>query len=349
MMIDKLGFDARQPFVNDKPQRKLDYVEYMTDRLFTMFEWRGLPETIPAYVLERLLQWNGNACIFEHEGQLYATFGGLGGELDYNYEPTLYVIANPYLNYSAELKIGTECVRMRNDAIGKGLLPLHFRYADIMVENDITLRIMDIIRRIDHGIIADNDQSFESAKEFLSDIERGLLSPIMSEEFFEGVKAIETSKAGTLTDLIELQQYLKASWFNELGLNSNYNMKRERIAAPEAQMSDDALLPLAEHMLEMRKRGCEMVNEMFGTEWEVDFSGAWKREDAKQQLENVDNVDTIVDNSNDSNSDTGDTGDGDTIENNVDIVVNIIGDSDNIGDMDDVTETEDNADETKTY
>ena len=275
--------DFEKVFINDKPLRKRDHIDYMTLRLFTMFEYKGLPDTIPAFILERILQWNGNACIFKHEGELYATFGGLGGEPDYNYEPTLYVIANPSLNYSAELRIGEDCVRFRNDAFGKGLLPMHARYADLIVENDITLRIADIIRRMDHGITADNDRAYESANEFIDRIEKGKLVPIMSEEFFEGIKAIETSRM-PITDLIEFQQYLKASWFNELGLNANYNMKRERIAAPEAQMNDSALRPLVDHLLEMRKLGCEMVNEMFGTEWDVDFSGAWKAEQERQRI-----------------------------------------------------------------
>lgn len=289
-MIDYyLGICSDEEFLRQKGQRREDYIEYMMLRSRTMFDWSGLPDTIPARILERLLQFGGNACIFKHEGNMYATFGGLGGELDYNYEPTLYVIANPYLDYSAELRIGEECVRMRNDDYGKGLLPMSMRYACMMVENDISIVLSAINQRMKTGIVADNDTAYESARAFIDNIVRGKLAPMMSEEFFEGIHALENpSSSEKLTDLIETQQYLKASWFNEIGLNSNYNMKRERIAAPEAQLTDDALLPLVDMMLETRRAGCEEVNELFGTEWSVDLAGAWLREHLKQQVPGVD-------------------------------------------------------------
>ena len=288
-MNDIFSICNETDFMTKKELRRADYVQYMMLRTRTMFDWRGLPDTIPARILEMLLQCGGNACIFEFEGSMYATFGGLGGELDYNYEPTLYVIANPYLNYSAELRIGTECVRMRNDDYGKGLLPMYMRYASMMTENDISIVISSINTRITRGIVADNDTAYESAKNFLDKIIKGHLAPMMSDEFFEGIHALENAGSNEkLTDLIELQQYFKASWFNEVGLNSNYNMKRERIAAPEAQMTDDALLPLVDMMLETRRAGCEEVNELFGTEWSVDLAGAWLREHLKQQVPGLD-------------------------------------------------------------
>jgi hypothetical protein len=69
---------------------------------------------------------------------------------------------------------------------------------------------------------------------------------------------------------------LKAGLFNELGLNSNYNMKRESINSNESQLNDDMLHPLIDDMLAMRREALEKVNEMFGTNITVDFNSAWK-------------------------------------------------------------------------
>ena len=84
------------------------------------------------------------------------------------------------------------------------------------------------------------------------------------------------SVASTLTDLIEYHQYLKAGLFNELGLNGNYNMKREAINSNESQLNDDMLHPLIDDMLKMRKEFCDQVNEMFGTNISVEFDSAWE-------------------------------------------------------------------------
>ena len=90
--------------------------------------------------------------------------------------------------------------------------------------------------------------------------------------------------AGTLTDLIEYHQYLKAGLFNEIGLNSNYNMKREAINSNESQLNDDALHPFIDTMLECRKEAAEQINKMFGTSISVEFNSAWEENEKENDL-----------------------------------------------------------------
>ena len=94
--------------------------------------------------------------------------------------------------------------------------------------------------------------------------------------------------AQSLTNLIEYHQYLKAGLFNELGLNSNYNMKRESINSNESQLNDDMLHPLIDTMLREREEGVKRVNAMFGTDIKVSFNSSWleneMEEDAIHQI-----------------------------------------------------------------
>jgi hypothetical protein len=53
-------------------------------------------------------------------------------------------------------------------------------------------------------------------------------------------------------------------------------MKRESINSNESQLNDDMLLPLIDDMLYMRKLGLDKVNEIFGTNIDVEFSSSWK-------------------------------------------------------------------------
>ena len=62
--------------LKEKDQRAQDYYIYMMIRNQTMFDWKGLPDTIPQRILEMLLQTHGNVCVFKYEGDIYATFGG---------------------------------------------------------------------------------------------------------------------------------------------------------------------------------------------------------------------------------------------------------------------------------
>lgn len=257
--------------LNNKRKRTKDMVLYMLDRTQEIFNWEGLPKTIPAHNLETLLQIHGDVCITDvPEKGLYAFFGGLGGELNAYYEPTIYTIANPYLQFNAELQIGVDCVRARNDKYSNGLLPLFSKYCSMMNENEISMNMLSICYRIDNLISADDDRTFESAKQFFNDIVSGQFGAISSSEFFDGIRNDKTNSSGhTIKDLIEYEQYLKASAFNEIGLNSNYNMKRERMVASESEMNDDALIPLVSNMYKWRLKLIEDMRELYGDKYDL--------------------------------------------------------------------------------
>lgn len=263
---------------NDKELAVRNYIAYMLDRTQRIFEYKGLPDTVPKRMLEFLLQVNGYACFGECNGELYAFYGGLGGEPDAYYRPTVCVVANPFLKFNKTFKIDKDCVIMRNDSLLYGLLPLFSRYATAMAENDISFRLSSVNTRIEFLLSAPDDATKAAAEKFLKDIEEGKQGVIASNEFLEGIKAQEVGRSmRTFTDLIEYQQYLKASWFNEIGLNANYNMKREKLSTTESQMNNDALLPLVEDMLEQRRLACEKINEMFGTDISVEFASSWEK------------------------------------------------------------------------
>ena len=87
---------------------------------------------------------------------------------------------------------------------------------------------------------------------------------------------IDTMVYGNIKDLIELRQFIKSSWYMELGIQSNYNMKRESLNSSETTMDESVLLPLIDDMLECRKLGVEQINKMFGTNITVELDSSWK-------------------------------------------------------------------------
>ena len=269
----------------DKDQGVTQHILYMLDRTQSMFKWNGLPKTIPQRVLELYLQINGNVCFYEYNGKLYVFTGGLGGEPDVYYMPTLYTIANPALKLSKSLLIDEECVVIPNDSMYMGLLPMFSRHATKITETELSIDIAVVNSRIVDLISAPDDRTKESAEIFLKNIRDGKPGVIAENSFLDGIRSQPYGATGnrTLTDLIETMQYEKASWFNDLGLNANYNMKRESLNTTESQLNDDALLPLIDNMLEMRKTGIEKVNSMFGTNISVDLASSW--EDNAEEIE----------------------------------------------------------------
>ena len=89
----------------DKKESIGNYVSYMLDRTSQMFEYDGLPDTIPGYILETYLQVFGGVAICKMKGELWAIFGNPGGALDPYYRPTIFVAANPALGESRTFRI----------------------------------------------------------------------------------------------------------------------------------------------------------------------------------------------------------------------------------------------------
>lgn len=272
-------------------QRLIDhFMRIFYNRTLTMFEYDGLPEELPQRQIELILQRNRFA-VFPKElikGKHYVMYGGLGFIPDGYYEPTKAILVNPFLKYNEILDIEKEwtngngkCVVIYNDSMCMGLNNLHELYASLLAENMISLRYGTINARIPSLVSADNDITKKSAEIFFDKIEKGEEYGVISgTAFFENLKTDEYGKGSDSThikELIEEQQYLKSSWWNDLGINANFNMKRESINESEASMGELALLPLADDMLKARERGIKLLNELWGTNISVKFSSAWEK------------------------------------------------------------------------
>lgn len=288
--------------VTDKNKAIENFIAYAVNKLESMFVYKGLPDTIPQKWLEYYLMTNGNCFIAKHDGNLYAFVGGLGGEYDEYYQPTIYTVSNPYLRLTNDYKIDVDGVLIRNDTLMIGMRPILQKYGSMLVECDITTRIALINYRIHNLISASDDITNASAREYLSQIENGILGTIGENAFFDGVKVHDGSNnTSYFTQLIEITQYIKASFYNEIGLNANYNLKREYISNTENTLADDILLPLVDNMLVEREEGVKKVNTIFGTDITVGFASSWKTndlEDEKQIVQNTGVIESSKDNGN---------------------------------------------------
>lgn len=274
-----------------KTKNIYDTIEYMLRRSVQMFTYNNLPDTIPKRILELYLQTNGNVCFYKYNEKLYVFTGGMGGELNEYYMPTIYTIANPYLNISKNLVIDKECIVIPNDSCYQGMLSCFKKYATGIVENELSMNIASINSRIVSLISASDDRTKKSADKYLENIREGNLGIISDEAFLEGVKVQPYAKTSNdiISKLVEYNQYLKASWFNDIGLNANYNMKRESINSNESQLNDDMLMPTVDDMLDCRREGLERVNKMFGTSITVELNSSWKinKEEANKSVDSV--------------------------------------------------------------
>lgn len=318
--FDFLGLDNNLIYNHlDKRKNVADMVTYMFNRSNIMFKYHNLPDSIPETELEKLLQTNGFAIVGKINGDLYAINGGLGGETDVYNRPTIATISVPFFNFNDTWEIDKDCVVIKNDSNAIGLIPMFVKYCTLMNENEITMMLATVNKRIQNLLSANDDNTVESAKQFLKDVFDGKTGVIAESKLFDSLKvnSSSTNAQVNLKDLFEFEQYLKASMFNEIGLSANFNMKRERLTSAEIETNSDNLYPLVDDMLNNRRLAIEKINEMFETDIEVEFNSSWdyrvfegasihntETEVEETQLEtpvndvdnNVDSVDNLEDN-----------------------------------------------------
>lgn len=270
--------------VNDKEKNIRELNDYMLAKTLGMFSYSGLPDTIPQRELERLLQLNGYAFITEHNGALYAFAGGLGGKRDAYNLPTEINVSNPALNISKTYNLKNDGVLIVNDSMGLGLKPLFERFNTLLVENHITMELNTFNTRLTTVISAGDDRTRQSAETFLKKLRDGETTVIGENAFFDGVKVHGGNSGSTapITSLIEYHQYLKSALYNEVGIDSPYNMKRERLNTAEVEQGTNSLSVLVDSMYHCRISGLVEVNAKYGLEVNVNFSGVWKRETSNQ-------------------------------------------------------------------
>lgn len=297
-----------QEEIKNKDKSVNGYILKMLAITQAMFEYKGLPETLPQNNLENLLQTNGNVFVTEVDGKMYAFTGGLGGTPNAYNEATEYIVSNPYLQLNKSYKIGVEGVLIKNDSGANSLLPIFGKYGVLCSDTLLSLNTCSVLSRITMLISASDDKTKQSADDFITKILQGDFSVIGENAFFKGVnlQSISTQSANQITQLIELLQYFKASAFNEIGLNANYNLKRERLNTSEVQMNVDALNPYVDNMLQERKKAVEKINAMFGTEISVELASSWaiRKEENKTYTETEENEDNKTNTSNSGESAT---------------------------------------------
>ena len=322
-------YNKYQKEVKDKDTALFTFMQRVLCMTSKMFEYTGTPETLPPVELEKILQTSGNVGIAEVDGKLYALQGSRGGDCDAYGRGKDYVVANAWLQLNKTFKIDEDIVVINNTPFADSILPIIGKYGVLYTDATITLNMTSILTRITMLISASDDKTKQSAEMFLQKVLNGDFSVIGENAFFKGVN-MQTPPSQSnqqITQLIELLQYYKASMFNDLGMNANYNMKRERLNTQEVSMNIDALMPYVDSMLTERVKGVKRVNEMFGTEINVTLGSSWKieHENYKSLLQatedghdhtDTEDVDPVKENETEDGHDHTDTEDVDPVKEN---------------------------------
>ena len=281
-------FGKTLPMLKNKDVLVDSYIKKFFIRTSQMFEYKNLPETLPQREIELIIQFCRVAVFTKRNDNLFVFYGGLGGQPNEYYQPTQAIVSNPYLKFSDVLKLSdyikedADAVIIWNDSAHLGMYPIFSLYAELLAECDLSTKYALVNKRFMNVLTADDDNTKESIKSMFQDVENGTGYGIIVTKTFMEESSIDKVDMGfhqnmDLKEINETKQYILGSFYNDIGLNANYNMKRESINESEADLNEDALLPMIDDMLRCRKIGVEQINKLFGTNIEVELSSSWKK------------------------------------------------------------------------
>lgn len=271
----------------DKSQLTSYYYKMLLNRVINMFTWENLPDTIDEQVMNFWLFVTGRVVFTEFNGKLYALNGNYGGYPNEYYLPTEFVIANPILGNKI-VKLDVDGVAMFNSDTDKyptqtmtgGLYPILTLTANMLADCVVTISSALKNGRVQTAFLCKDDTVRIAGEKVLKQLYNGNPAVMIDDTILNCISPIKmadnTSVATILQQTIETYQFWLANFYNSIGVNANFNMKRERLNTAEVNINDSALFVNVVNMLNNRQQALEKINKMFGTNITVEISEEWK-------------------------------------------------------------------------
>lgn len=226
---------------------------------------------------------DGQICITDFKEKLYACIGNRGGAPNEYYLPSRFIIANPVLG-SKEVRIGEDGVVIYNTKIDKyawtgtgaifsgGLYDYISQTATILADNIISINCVQVNARVSTFFTADSESQALAGEAILKKMYAGKPYQILVSDLIEKLKVnpVNASAAAqNVTELIELNNFIISSFFQNIGIRANNNMKRERLVTDEVEAQNDYLEINVLEFLAPWQDGLDEVNKMYGTSFKV--------------------------------------------------------------------------------
>ena len=252
-----------------------DFFQFWRDDLFSrlmrLFIYDGLGDSLPQKEIEERLYLLGHCGIAQYDGKLTAFFGSFFGPTVYQDEFTNYTVHSPI--YSNTYKINDDIVVIENNSLKIPCIEHVNHYSYLLAHAEVTL-IKALIEARDAGgvPIAENEKAKQSLLAYQKAMYQGKVS-VVSDLAGIGVNYLGADRRTSVNvvDLWEVRKNLLKSFYADIGVRASFD-KRSNAVIDEVTSDTSMLLYNISDMLEERKKGCERVNKMFGTNWSVRLS-----------------------------------------------------------------------------
>ena len=290
------------------PDDKVDYYrQQLYQQLEHMFEWEGLPQTIPNDYLERNLVRHGSVMIYKDEeiglDVLRATATGWNRHdlpvLARTWSTTTNSEVLPqiernikYLSDSEEVNETfdekEDAVLVMNMAFGESCRKIveHFAWRLALAQQSFDTNLMQT--NIPYIFQTSSDETRLSIEKLFSDIFKGLPFTIVDKELFIDNKdrtGLPTDIPFIVKDLMDVQNEIMMKFKQAVGFDTAGVEKAERVLQAEIDSNTQHTKSVVQIMLSQREKACEAANEFFGENIQVRLVGQKELEEQYEDFE----------------------------------------------------------------
>lgn len=268
------------------------YLNRLTELAISMFEWKNLPDTVDARYLELHLFETGCMVYFKDD-----VIGDLcldcivNGRLDVYGNPLLRRAYSGYNNYQKLLKYNNSVIIWNNYLHSNSILDVEM----------FARRLYNIDRIIDVNANA------QKTPVLLQGTEKQRLTLLNLYKEYDGnapfifgdknldinsLKAFSTNAPYVCDKLYQLKTQIWNEALTYLGISNINIQKKERLITDEVTRNQGGTIASRYSRLESRRQAVEKINDMFGTNIEVNYREDFQQVDDNNQPEDP-GADTI--------------------------------------------------------
>lgn len=258
------------------------YYNDLLSLIMRMIIFDGLPDSIDPAWLKMCLYLGGRAAFFRDtkgDGELRALDCAIAGEPDIYYMPKQVLIVNPaFKGYTYTLDIAGDdvaivyCRDVDRYQYGRqtgGLYGLISTTAQLLADNTASLNVATKNMRLTNIIPVDDDNTKRSVDIAIKKMYDGDPVIAVQKTLIDKIEPIPlTAQTNTqqLLQLLQTRQYIYAHFYEQLGLKTHDQIKKERLITAELDEGADLALYNVMDVLSSITRGIDDVNRIFGTD-----------------------------------------------------------------------------------
>ena len=297
----KLEFDLKKLYDVSNVELGFEYwFSKLLNIMLSIFDWQGLPESLPQREIEIQLLLSGHCVVFSKNREVVTTYVSIF-DFDKYYQPTKGVYAQPKLGsdnlilnnydncifYNSSLKDN-----IQGAYIDTGLSSFIARYARLLADTESTYNIYCVNSRITAFPVAKNDKVKTSLEKFFNAFKLGRHEIISDDKIIESFNVetpLNQSAGDRSINWLESRDKILEQFYRDIGVKFR-NPKQSQMNVEEVESDEQVLLISLDDMLKCRRDGCDLINKKFGLNVSVKVSDRFNRDNFRRPKTSFDEM-----------------------------------------------------------